>query len=64
MTRVIQLTGVAAILTIAVSACSNPQPRGYAQTGVAPGNDRALNSTYYTGADPDFQRQGKSRGGP
>ena len=64
MTRVIQLASVAAILAIALSACSSPQPRGYAQTGVAPGNDRALNSTYYTGSDPEFQRQGKSRGGP
>ena len=64
MTRLIRLTGVAAILAIAVSACSSPTPRGYANTGVAPGSNRALNSTYYSGADPDFQQSGKSRGGP
>ena len=46
-----------------LAACGTPTPRGYAYSGVAPGNDRTvLNSPYYMGSDPSFLQHGKSRG--
>lgn len=65
MTHAIRLASLAAIVSLALTACSNPTPRGYAYSGVPATGDRAaLNSTYYTGGDPAFPRGGKGGGGP
>jgi hypothetical protein len=54
-TRLISLCALFA----ALAACGNPNPRGYAQPGVASSGDRAtLNAPYYTGADPSFRPRG------
>ncbi len=48
----------------AAAACSAPNPRSYADQGVAYQPDRAgPNAPYYIGADPSHQRQ-RSGGGP
>jgi hypothetical protein len=47
-------------LFAALAACTNPNPRGSAQQGVAPG--ASAPSPYYTGADPAFRPKGG--GGP
>ncbi len=50
-TRLIPLCALLAVLI----ACGNPNPRGYAQPGVASSGDRGIfNAPYYTGADPAF----------
>jgi predicted component of type VI protein secretion system len=67
-----EVHGSLAIATAAVAAmllltgCTQTQPRSTAHQGVSIGGQsaRALNASYYTGADPDFQKQGNhSKGG-
>ena len=48
-------------LFAALAACSNPNPRGSANQGVAPSRDSAP-SPYYLGADPAFRPKGGSGG--
>jgi len=57
---------VASALLAALAACNqNPTPRGVATQGVAPSaGPSTLNTPYYTGADPAYQRGSKSGGGP
>ena len=59
---------VAIIAMLVLTGCAQQQPRSVANPGVSVGNNqssRTLNSAYYSGADPDYQRQGgRGKGGP
>ena len=46
-------------LFAALTACSNPTPRSYADPGVSYNPSRgSFNAPYYTGADPSFRPRG------
>jgi hypothetical protein len=59
---------VAIMAMLVLPGCAQQQPRSVANPGVAVGNSqssRTLNSPYYSGSDPDYQRQGgRGKGGP
>jgi predicted component of type VI protein secretion system len=55
----------AAAAMLLLTGCTQTQPRSTAHQGVSVGGQsaRALNASYYTGADPDFQKQGSHNKG-
>ena len=59
---------VAIIAMLVLTGCTQQQPRSAANPGVSVGSSqssRTLNSQYYSGSDPDYQRQGdRGKGGP
>lgn len=62
--RRLALTALLGFGGLTACAQQQPAPRGAALPGVAVGTPQNPNKNYYTGADPDFQRQGsRSRGG-
>ena len=59
---------VAVTAVLALTGCAQQEPRGVANPGVSVGSgqsSRTLNAPYYSGSDPDYQRQGgRAKGGP
>jgi len=62
------IAAAAIIAMLVPTGCAQQEPRSVANPGVAVGNSqssRSLNAPYYSGADPDYQRQGgRGKGGP